>query len=294
MIKSMTGFGKAACECPDKNVVVEIKTLNSKQLDLNVRIPYLYKEKELSVRNMVSEKLSRGKIEVFVCFENKDGVVTKNINSAVVKSYFSRLEALSAELEVDTEINKSLILQTVLRQPDVFVAESNEIDEEEWDVVRKAIADALGNVDQYRIDEGAALEKDLLMRIEKISENLKQIEPLEKQRIESVRKRIMANLGSVVKDGAYDENRFEQELIFFLERMDITEEKVRLRQHCKYFLETMDGEGALGKKLNFISQEIGREINTIGSKANDASIQQFVVLMKDDLEKIKEQVLNIL
>jgi len=290
----MTGFGKAVSECADKNIVVEIKSLNSKQLDLGVRVPYTYKEKELLMRSMVSEKLSRGKIEVSVYFENKEGAVAKTINTSVAKAYFKQFVETIKEIGIDGSVDSSVVFDTVMRQPDIFSAEHVELDENEWAVMKQTVESALEQIDNYRADEGAALEKDLRKRIEKILTNLKSIEPLEKQRIETVKARIQANLNSALTDCNYDENRFEQELIFFLERMDITEEKVRLRQHCKYFIETIEAGNVLGKKLNFIAQEIGREINTIGSKANDAGIQQHVVLMKDDLEKIKEQVLNIL
>lgn len=290
----MTGFGKAVSECTDKNVVVEVKSLNSKQLDLNVRVPYIYKEKELQIRNLASEQLSRGKIELSVYFENKEGFAAKSINNGIAKAYYLQFQETAKTIGIDGAIEQSVLFDAVMRQPDVFAAEQAEIDENEWNTILGTVGLALENINNYRDEEGAALEKDLRKRIAAISQNLDNIEPLEKQRIEVVKARIQTNLTAAVADCSYDENRFEQELIYFLERMDITEEKVRLRQHCKYFIDTVETGGVLGKKLNFIAQEIGREINTIGSKANDAGIQQLVVLMKDDLEKIKEQVLNIL
>jgi len=292
MIKSMTGFGRSTCELPSKNVVIEIKSLNSKQLDLNLKMPYLYKEKEFEVRGFVSEKMIRGKVDFSIFFEHKAVEVTKEINKPIAIAYYNQIKALAQECGDDT----TNILPIVLRIPEVFNAntEIQKLDDVEWAIVIKGIQDAISQLDNFRTTEGQALENDLRKNITTILEKKNALEPFEKDRIVRYRQRLMTFLEDNVGKEHVDQNRFEQELIFMLEKLDINEEKVRLSQHCKYFEETLVGEDQPGRKLGFISQEIGREINTIGSKSNDAEMQKLVVQMKDELERVKEQVLNVL
>jgi len=286
----MTGYGKASAENEQKLVTVETRTLNSKQLDLNIRVPYIFKEKELEIRNVVQKKLNRGKIELTVSIETKEGVSAKSINKEQVKAYFNQL----VEIQDDLQISTKNLLHTVMRLPEVLSSEQEELTEEDCAILMQSVEGAIAGVNEFRIDEGKALEEDLRLRIKNILENLTAIESFEDSRLVRIKERIRKNMEEFINNQKLDENRFEQEIIYYLEKLDITEEKVRLSQHCKYFLETMESEEPSGKKLNFISQEIGREINTIGSKANDADMQKHVVMMKDDLEKIKEQTLNIL
>jgi len=292
MIKSMTGYGKAVCERPGKNIILEIKSLNSKGLDLNCRIPYLYKEKELQVRSFIAEKLIRGKIDFSIYIESNLADTTKTINKTVATQYYKELSELAESLGLETGIG---LLQTVMKFPDTLSTELEMLDETEWHAVYSTLHESLQSIDQFRIHEGEALKNDLTGRIKNIEECLEKILPLAANRTERIKDRIRKSLVETVGTDAIDENRFEQELIFYIEKLDITEEEVRLRQHCRYFIENMESEAtSVGRKLNFISQEIGREINTIGSKANDADIQKLVIQMKDELEKIKEQSLNIL
>jgi len=292
MIKSMTGFGRSVCELPNKNITIEIKSLNSKSLDLSVKMPYLYKEKEFEVRNLVSEKLQRGKVDFTIFFENKLVEVTKEINRPIAKAYYNQIKSLALECGETTEN----ILPIVLKIPEVFNAntEIQKLEESEWQLVLKGITEAVSQLESFRITEGQALERDLRGNIKTILEKKIAIEPFEKDRIVRYRQRLMTFLEENVGKENVDNNRFEQELIFMLEKLDINEEKVRLSQHCKYFEETISGEDQPGRKLGFITQEIGREINTIGSKSNDAEMQKLVVQMKDELERVKEQVLNVL
>jgi uncharacterized protein (TIGR00255 family) len=291
MIKSMTGYGKAIIETPQKKITIEIKSLNSKQLDLNTKIPWLYKEKELEIKSMISQKLERGKIDLSIFFDLLDDEYIPSINKTIVKNYYNQLKEISKELNLD--LNEH-ILSTILRLPETLKNEKPELSESEWDLARKQLNEAINILDLYRIEEGNALEKDLRNNLGRIISSLESIESFEGGRINKVREKLVSILNENVNSENIDKNRFEQELIFYLEKFDINEEKVRLRKHCEYFLETMDTPSPNGKILSFITQEIGREINTIGSKANDASIQKLVVMMKDDLEKIKEQTLNIL
>src|SRR4030042_2199682 len=291
MIKSMTGYGKSMAEIPGKKITIEIKSLNSKSLDLNLRLPWLYKEKEADIRNMLSQKLDRGKIDLMINFDVLDSEIIPVINKAVVKDYFRQLKALAGELDIKTD---DQMLATIMRLPDALKTEKPELEEDEWLAVKEKIPESSEQLDHYRIEEGKSLEADLLRCIDKILKLLSEIEAFEGDRITRIRERLNNSLIENVGTGNIDMNRFEQELIFYLEKMDINEEKVRLKKHCDYFIETMSGDGQNGKMLNLISQEIGREINTIGSKANDASIQKLVVMMKDELEKIKEQTLNVL
>jgi len=291
MIKSMTGYGKAECTLPNRKVTIELRSLNSKQMDTNTRLPALYKEKELEIRKLITCNLQRGKVECSFFYELSNDVASGYINEAVVKGYYEQLYRISGELGL--EASQSL-LSTVMRLPDTLRTEKAELDEEEWTRIRSGLEQALLALDEFRIKEGQAMDTDLRERVKAIARKLKQVEGLEKERIARIRERIGGNLAQYLKKENVDENRFEQELIFYIEKLDISEEKVRLAAHCDYFLETLDMEEAAGKKLGFISQEIGREINTLGSKANHAEIQRLVVEMKDELERIKEQVLNVL
>ena len=291
MIKSMTGYGKAIAETPQKKITIEIKSLNSKQLDLNTKFPWLYKEKEPEIRNMVSQKLDRGKIDLTIFFDMLDEEVSTVINKKVVKSYYKQFREIAEDLQINLD---DQIFTAIMKLPDTLKTDKLEISEDEWSVVRNRIAESINMLDQYRIEEGISIMTDLGKSIGNILSMLQSVGTFEQGRIVKVREKLMALLEENVGKENVDKNRFEQELIFFLEKYDINEEKVRLRTHCEYFLETMNTPSPNGKILNFIAQEIGREINTIGSKANDASIQKLVVMMKDDLEKIKEQTMNIL
>jgi uncharacterized protein (TIGR00255 family) len=291
MIKSMTGFGKAIAETPHKKITIEIKSLNSKQLDLNTKLPWLYKEKEPEIRNMLSQKLDRGKIDISIYFDILDEDASTQINKAAVKSYYRQFSELSAELGFTPD---NQIFSAIMKLPEVMKAERQEIPEGEWEAVRQGLAASIALLDQYRTEEGISIKNDMQKCIGNIISNLKNIEVHEPGRIQKMRERLNTLLDENVGSENVDRNRFEQELIFYLEKYDINEEKVRLRTHCDYFLETLNTPAPNGKILNFIAQEIGREINTIGSKANDAQIQKLVVTMKDDLEKIKEQTMNVL
>ena len=285
----MTGFGKEVCELNGKGISVEIRSLNSKQLDLYLRIPPKYREKELEIRTILSKKLERGKIDFTINIENSDVTADFIFNKTLAKKYFEELKSFSKEIN-EPETN---LLPSILKMPDVLKKNEEEINDDEWNQIKLVLDKAVEEVNIFRSDEGKILAKDFSERIEIIAKLLVKIEPFEKQRIENIRNRILLSLKEITNDEKIDKDRFEQELIFYLEKLDITEEKVRLKNHCEYFLQTMK-ESSSGKKLGFIAQEIGREINTIGSKANDADIQKFVVQMKDELEKIKEQLLNIL
>jgi uncharacterized protein (TIGR00255 family) len=287
----MTGYGKAECLLPDKKLSIEIKSLNSKQMDTNARIPAIYKEKELEIRQLISSELERGKVECFFYYELSEDAASGTINEAVVKSYYNQLYRISGELGLDASLE---LLSTVMRMPDTIRTEKPELEEEEWKLVRDALKQALAHVNEFRIQEGKAADADLRQRVEAISGRLSKLNDYEEERIGQIRERIGNNLLSYLKKDEVDENRFEQELLFYIEKLDISEEKVRLANHLKYFLETMEDKGPAGKKLGFISQEMGREINTLGSKASHAEIQRLVVEMKDELERIKEQILNVL
>ncbi len=291
MIKSMTGFGKAEFEVNNKKFTIEIKSLNSKQLDINTRTPALYREKDIEIRKVISEKLERGKIDFNIYVETLGDSTSSKINEPILKSYFEHLKKISSELNLPTD---QTTLQAVLRLPDVVKTDYETLDEKEWETIQKHILIALGAIDKFRVQEGTALQTDISGNIASIRNLLEQIRPFEAQRLESLKTRLNDTLDSLKQNGNIDENRFEQELIFYLEKLDINEEKVRLANHCDYFFETLEEPVSNGKKLGFISQEIGREINTIGSKANDKNIQRIVVQMKDHLERVKEQLLNIL
>ena len=291
MIKSMTGYGKAIAETPQKKITIEIKSLNSKQFDLFTKLPWLYKEKEPEIRNLVSQKLDRGKIELTVYFDMPDEEIATVINKPAVKNYYNQFKDIASELRIDLD---DQIFSAIMKLPDTLKTEKREIPEDEWELTYNKIIESINMLDLYRIEEGKALEKDLRNNMARIKSSLESIEIFEEGRIAKVREKLVSILNENVNSENIDKDRFEQELIFYLEKFDINEEKVRLRKHCQYFLESMDTPSPNGKILSFITQEIGREINTIGSKANDASIQKLVVMMKDDLEKIKEQTLNVL
>jgi len=287
----MTGYGKADCLLADKKLTIEVKSLNSKQLDINTRLPSLYKEKEIEIRQLIASELERGKVDCSYYYELSGDEAPGTINEPVVKAYYEQLYRISGELGLETSLE---LLSTVMRMPDTIRTEKAEIDDREWKQVQASLREALDQVKSFRMQEGQALDSDLRQRVEAISRKLAQVEPFETERIDQIRERIHKNLEELgIKDGV-DENRFEQELVYYIEKLDISEEKVRLANHCNYFLESMDGQAPVGKKLGFISQEMGREINTLGSKASHKGIQKLVVEMKDELEKIKEQVLNIL
>ena len=290
MYKSMTGFGKAACDLKHKVLTIEVKSLNSKNLDLNIRIPSVYKEYELALRNIVSRKLVRGKVDVLIYTEAKPGYSQSSINRDVVKKYYQEIR----ELREDIPFAEDRVLETIMRLPDSMETNREELDKEEWKEVEAAFEKALDELDSFRISEGEKLYDDILGRIDLIDAKVADIIPLEQERIGRIRERIMQQSKEILQSTEIDNNRLEQELVFYLEKLDITEEKVRLKAHCDFFKEVSDGPASQGKKLGFISQEIGREINTLGSKANHQGIQKVVVDMKDELEKIKEQLLNIL
>lgn len=287
----MTGYGKAIAETQQKKITIEIKSLNSKQLDINTKLPWLYKEKDLEIRTLLSQKLERGKIDFTIYFDNLDAELIPVINKTIVRNYYNQLREIAAEL--NTELDKN-ILSTIMRLPETLKTEKPELSTEEWTTVKSQIVEAVNMLDLYRIEEGNALDRDIRSSLGRILSCLENIESFEPERISRVREKLTSILEENIKSENIDRNRFEQELIFYLEKFDINEEKVRLKKHCEYFLETASSSASPGKQLGFIAQEIGREINTIGSKANDVSIQKLVVMMKDDLEKIKEQTLNVL
>jgi uncharacterized protein (TIGR00255 family) len=291
MIESMTGFGKTTCELPGKVVSIEIRALNSKQLDIYTRLPNIYKEKELDLRNSLSQQLIRGKIELCISYENTDISGTAQINIPLVKSYYKQLQDLITELN---EQNQESLLQTIMRFPDVLKIDKEELDQEEWQLVNTRVNEAIQQLIEFRKQEGKALRQDILERIGIIQSQLTELGNYEKDRIDRIREKITSSLQGLTDQSKIDNNRFEQELIYYLEKLDVTEEKVRLGNHCEFFREVAENETANGKKLSFIAQEIGREINTIGSKANHSDIQRMVVQMKDELEKIKEQLMNVL
>ncbi|MDD4755320.1 MAG: YicC family protein [Prolixibacteraceae bacterium] len=291
MIKSMTGFGRTEFEVNSKKIILEIKSLNSKQIDINIRIPLIYREKETELRKKISEKLVRGKIDLTIYIENHGEDSSSRINEQILKSYFRHIKQINKDLGLTTD---NSTLQSLLKLPDVIKTEFESVDEEEWNVLTRNLDYVLAETDNFRLREGTALKVDITGNIAGIQSLLKQIGPFESQRIETIKSRLGENLNKANLNGGIDDNRFEQELIYYLDKMDMNEEKVRLDNHCKYFLETVSQESFNGKKLSFISQEIGREINTIGSKAYDSNIQRIVVQMKDHLERVKEQLLNVL
>ena len=291
MIQSMTGYGKAVVTYKEKKINVEVKSLNSKQLDLNTRIAPLYREKEMEMRQMVAEALIRGKVDMSVWIEKDMAVDATPINAALVENYYQQMKAISDKTGISMPED---CFYTLLRMPDVLTKTETEVlDEEEWLVVREAVKEALKNLVDFRTQEGAALQKKFTEKIDNIACLLAEIEPFEKSRVEKIKARIIDGLQQI-PGVEYDKNRLEQELIYYIEKLDISEEKQRLNNHLKYFRDTMNEPAGQGKKLGFIAQEMGCEINTTGSKSNQAEMQNIVVKMKDELEQIKEQVLNAL
>lgn len=291
MIKSMTGYGKAVAEISSKKITFEIKSLNSKQLDLNTKIPWLYKEKDSEIRNIVSKKLDRGKIDLSIYFDVLSDETAPVINKNVVKNYYKQLSDIAGELNISLDNN---ILDTIMKLPDSLKTEKQELDETEWLLVKETLEESLDQIDNYRVEDGKAIEADFKKCLAIIGDMLQEIGRIDGDRISKIRQKMNNSLTEFFSNEGIDKNRFEQELIYYIEKLDINEEKVRLKKHCDYFLEKMESPSPNGKMLNFIAQEMGREINTIGSKANDADIQKLVVRMKDELEKIKEQILNVL
>ena len=288
MIQSMTGYGKSVLQLPTKKVTIEIKTLNSKNLDLNVRIPSYYKEKELSVRKKLASGLVRGKIDFSIYVEMTADETTTVINKTVVNNYVQQLKNVLFT-ENDNEVE---LLKMAIKMPDALKTEREELDENEWNLIEASIVEALNETIQYRTDEAASLEDDFKLRILNIRKYLEEVNALDEERLENVRERLQKSIDDLKVE--IDQNRFEQELIYYLEKLDINEEKVRLGNHLEYFLQELDSKDSNGKKLGFIIQEIGREINTTGSKANYAPMQKSVIQMKNELEKVKEQILNVL
>ncbi|WP_158730337.1 MULTISPECIES: YicC/YloC family endoribonuclease [unclassified Flavobacterium] len=286
MIQSMTGFGKATLQLPTKKITVEVKSLNSKGLDLNVRMPSLYREMELGLRNQIALKLERGKVDFSVFIESTAEQTSTKVNVPIVKAYMDQLK------EICNEGYETELMKMAIRMPDAMKIEREEIDENDWIQIQTVIEEALQNILNFRKDEGMSLEKEFQLRIGNIRQYMTEALALDPERVQAIKDRLQTAIAELKVN--VDENRFEQELIYYLEKLDITEEKVRLTNHLDYFLETINGIEANGRKLGFITQEMGREINTMGSKSNHAQMQKLVVQMKDELEKIKEQVLNVL
>lgn len=290
MIQSMTGYGKKTIQLPTKKITLEIKSLNSKNLDLNVRIPSYYKEKELEVRKTISAHLRRGKIDFSIYVEMTADESLTSINSALVRNYMQQLRnILQSGVTNDVEL-----LQMAVRMPDALKTEREELDEAEWEIISKGIFEVIEKLIDYRTEEGKAMDADFRKSIETISDLLEEVKTLDTERLSAIRTRLDKTIEEIKSKNQVDRNRFEQEVLFYLEKMDINEEKVRLASHLDYFLKTMDSTESNGKKLGFISQEMGREINTTGAKANFAPMQKLVIQMKNELEQIKEQVLNVL
>ena len=290
MVKSMTGFGKGEAALRKKKITVEIRSLNSKQLDLSLRLPAVYRQSEYEIRNLIARTIQRGKVDVFVTVESQAVETSARINREVFREYLRQMNDTLSFSGIDAGYDA--ILPVIMRLPDVVATEAEAISEEEHAALLAAVEAAAAHLDAFREQEGAILIADLLRRVELIEQYKTEVVPFEKARTETVKARILDNLSKLAVD--VDRNRLEQEMIFYLEKLDITEEKVRLTNHCNYFREVASSEEGAGRKLGFIAQEMGREINTMGSKANEPNIQILVVKMKDELEKIKEQVLNIL
>ena len=291
MIQSMTGYGKATAVFENKKINVEIKSLNSKALDLSTRIAPLYREKEIEIRNMIASALERGKVDFSLWIEKDAGTDATPINGAILNNYYQQIQTISKTFQIPLPEDW---FSTLLRMPDVMTrVEAEELTEEEWNIVHDTITKAIDKLVDFRIQEGAALEKKFTEKINNISALLKSIEPFEKSRTERIRQRLIDGL-QTIPEVDYDRNRLEQEMIYYIEKLDINEEKHRLANHLKYFMDTMAQGHGQGKKLGFIAQEMGREINTTGSKSNQAEMQNIVVKMKDELEQIKEQVLNVM
>lgn len=286
MVQSMTGFGKVVLQLPAKKITIEIKSLNSKNLDLNVRIPSAYREKEFILRNQISKEIERGKVDFSIFSEITAEETSSKVNAPVVMGYIKQMQ------EILPDADQTELMKMAVRMPDSLKVERDEVDEDEWSEIQQSINKAIEAFNSFRKSEGEILQADFEQRIEKIRSLMVETVSLDKERIETVKTRLKEALNTL--QTTVDENRFEQELIYYLEKYDITEEKIRLENHLNYFLQTMKTETSTGRKLGFITQEIGREINTMGSKSNHSEMQKLVVQMKDELEKIKEQVLNVL
>jgi len=289
MIQSMTGYGKAELNLTNANFTIEVRSLNSKQIDANVKMSSIYRDKEIGLRKLLSEKLKRGKIELSIWRESSESNAKYTLNTELIKEYFFQIDTITNDLN----INAKEIMPSLLKMPEVLVKGEEKADDNEWDEIAKGVDTAIANILQFRMDEGKKLEVDITARINKLATLLVEVAPFAQARIAKVKQSLADKLAEIDTKNI-DENRFEQELIYYLEKQDITEEQVRLDAHLNYFIETMQTDSPVGKKLGFIGQEIGREINTIGSKSSDAGMQKIVVQMKDELEKIKEQLLNIL
>lgn len=288
MIQSMTGFGKSIVALPGKKITIELKSLNSKNLDLNARMPSQYRERELDLRGKIAKSLSRGKVDFSLYVEITGEATTASVNAAVVKKYIQQLK----EIPPTGSADEASLLEIAMRLPDTLKTEREEIDESEFNAIDQGLEEALTEINDFRDAEGKALEKDFVLRIETLQQLLQEVIEIDPQRIDAVKERLQKGIEELKEN--VDENRFEQELVYYIEKYDITEEKTRLENHLSYFTETLNSSDSNGKKLGFIGQEIGREINTIGSKSNFAPMQKLVVQMKDELEKIKEQLLNVL
>ena len=300
MIQSMTGYGKVEFNLKNKNFIIEVKSLNSKTIDINLKIPAIYRDKEIVLRKVLSEKLKRGKVELAIWREKSQTNSSYKFDKELIRKYHNQLDSIKKEFETKSKFLKRFfsnnnidLIPTILKMPDVLIKKDEKIEKEEWIEIEKNINYAIDKLITFREDEGNNLSEDISLRINLIKTHLSKMETFESQRIEKIKLNINNKLVSLETQDV-DQNRFEHELIYYLEKLDITEEKVRLNAHTNYFLESLDSEISNGKKLSFISQEIGREINTIGSKSNNSDMQKLVVQMKDELEKIKEQLLNIL
>ncbi|MDR1666630.1 MAG: YicC family protein [Bacteroidales bacterium] len=290
-IKSMTGFGKAECADEKRKIIVEIKTLNSKGADVIIKLPNVFKDKEVDLRNQLIEALQRGKIELYVSIEELEENIPSQFDEAAIVYYYEQLKDIAGRNHITLP---ETVIETILRLPDVQKPKQDVPDEKNFDLLSRCMAEALEKANHFRMQEGGALAKDIGRRLQLIESYIAELEKYESQRMEFIKARLRQNLMEYVGENTVDQNRFEQELIYYLEKIDINEEKVRLYNHCRFFLATMNEEGGVGKKLGFVAQEMGREINTIGSKANHVEMQQLVVMMKDELEKIKEQISNVL
>lgn len=290
MLQSMTGFGKASAQFADKKIIVEIKSLNSKQFDLSMKLPSLYREKELLIRSMVAKAFGRGKVDLAIFTESPEGDRNVTINHRLAQLYLHQIRELGEQSGLKEPDD---LLTSLLQLPEVLKTERPELSKEEWEVVQEAVEKAATALNEFRLSEGKQLEMDIVQRVRNIEKLTTDLEPHLAERIKEVRERIQTNISDLLKKEQADQNRLEQEIVYYLEKLDITEEEIRLKSHCTYFLDTLKDSADVGKKLGFISQEMGREINTMGSKANYVPIQKLVVQMKDELEKIKEQLLNI-
>lgn len=291
MLLSMTGYGRAIGSFGDKSIVVELRSLNSKVTDIKIRIPSEYRDKESEIRKLITDHAERGKVDINIDLQNSDGAAPVSLNEPLFRGYYLAISKLADELGLE----KKDILSSIMRIPSVMGSQGNETDEQEWFVLRSIISEALEALKLFRQEEGKVIEQDLRLRIKTITDILDTVTPFEQERFVRMRERMRNNMEEVFGRENLDSNRFEQEVLYYLEKMDMSEEKIRLAQHCKYFLEQVDDSKlSAGRTLGFITQEMGREINTLGAKAYDANIQRFVVQMKDELEKIKEQIANVL